>query len=269
MTPRRIEGGEPDLTPGNTHGGFSSGAFLPPGARSSVPFFRFRHQTVRQSPIPESALRPPLFPARSVPLELRVASVHLVEEPLAPIAFGSRRENSLHRPTLDLRKPAEKRPHVLRDPNRHLSLLGRHIHIHNSLLSCETQGFWSMFSPWGPCNPGVEFARVPMERADLPDEKRRFSFAVYLAGDKNLSEEMVWSLQEMKAASREPLVRERIDIAALFDPRGGEPRRYDFTLSVEEPVRPPTEDTAELLARLLAGMAEGGAMRSEEQPSEL
>src|SRR3990172_3664553 len=102
------------------------------------------------------------------------------------------------------------------------------------------------------CNPGVEFARAPMER--------RFSFAVYLAGDNNLSEEMVWSLQEMKAASREPSVRERIDIAALFDPRGGEPRRYDFTLSVEEPVRPPTEDTAELLARLLAGMAEGRRM---------
>jgi hypothetical protein len=99
-----------------------------------------------------------------------------------------------------------------------------------------------------------------MERADLPDEKRRFSFAVYLAGDNNLSEEMVWSLQEMKAASREPLVRERIDIAALFDPQGGEPRRYDFTLSVEEPVRPTTEDTAELLARLLAGMAEGRRM---------
>jgi hypothetical protein len=56
------------------------------------------------------------------------------------------------------------------------------------------------------------------------------------------------------------LARERIDIAALFDPQGGEPRRYDFTLSVEEPVRPPTEETTELLARLLAGMAEGRRM---------
>jgi hypothetical protein len=90
--------------------------------------------------------------------------------------------------------------------------------------------------------------------------ERRVSFAVYLAGDNNLSEEMVWSLQEMKAASREPLARERIDIAALFDPQGGEPRRYDFTLSVEELVRPPTEETTELLARLLAGMAEGRRM---------
>ena len=49
------------------------------------------------------------------------------------------------------------------------------------------------------CNPGVEFARASMERADLPDEKKRFTFAVYLAGDNNLSEEMVWSLQEMRS----------------------------------------------------------------------
>jgi len=90
--------------------------------------------------------------------------------------------------------------------------------------------------------------------------ERRFSFAVYLAGDNNLSEEMVWSLQEMKAASREPLVRESIDVAALFDPRGSAPLRYDFALSVEEPVRPPTEDTAELLERLVAGMGQGRRM---------
>jgi len=95
-----------------------------------------------------------------------------------------------------------------------------------------------------------------MERAHLPDEKRPWTFAVYLAGDNNLSEEMVWSLQEMKAASREPSVRERIDVAALFDPQFGEPQGYDFALSVEEPVRPPTEDTSELLARLVAGMVQ-------------
>ncbi len=104
--------------------------------------------------------------------------------------------------------------------------------------------------------------------------ERRFSFVVYLAGDNNLSEEMVWSLQEMKAASREPLVRERIDVAALFDPQGSEPRRYNFALSaypgdatpdagalsVGEPVRPPTEDPAELLERLVAGMIQGRRM---------
>ncbi len=90
--------------------------------------------------------------------------------------------------------------------------------------------------------------------------ERRCSFAVYLAGDNNLSEEMVWSLQEMKAGSREPSVRERIDVSALFDPRGSDPRRYDFALSVEEPVRPPTEDTAALLERLVAGMGQGRRM---------
>ena len=101
-----------------------------------------------------------------------------------------------------------------------------------------------------------------MERVDPPGEKRRFSFVVYLAGDNNLSEEMVWSLQEMDTASREPLVRERIHVAALFDPRGGEPRRYDFgpdagSLSAARPVRPPAEDPAELLERLVAGMVKG------------
>lgn len=104
--------------------------------------------------------------------------------------------------------------------------------------------------------------------------ERRFSFVVYLAGDNNLSEEMVWSLQEMKAASRDPLVRDLVDVAALFDPQGSEPRRYDFalsaypanatpdvgSLSVGEPVRPPTEDSAELLERLVAGIVHGRRM---------
>ncbi len=99
-----------------------------------------------------------------------------------------------------------------------------------------------------------------MEKRDLPVERRRFYFAVYLAGDNNLSEEMVWSLQEMNAASRESPVRERIDLAALFDPPGGGPRRYDFapgvSLSVFEPIRPPAEDPGKLLAELLAEMGQ-------------
>jgi hypothetical protein len=110
-----------------------------------------------------------------------------------------------------------------------------------------------------------------MERPDPPDEKGRFSFVVYLAGDNNLSEEMVWSLQEMNAASREPSVRKRIDVAALFDPLGGEPRRYEFvrsahpagaapdirSQSVAEPARPRRESPVELLESLLAGMGRG------------
>jgi hypothetical protein len=97
-----------------------------------------------------------------------------------------------------------------------------------------------------------------MEPKDLPGGRGRIAFAVYLAGDNNLSEEMVWSLQEMNAASREPQVRDRIDLAAIFDPLGGAPRRYDFStstsLSASEPARPTTEDPGKLLGELVAGM---------------
>ena len=109
-----------------------------------------------------------------------------------------------------------------------------------------------------------------MEGDDAETGGGRISFAVYLAGDNNLSEEMVWSLQEMNAASRQSPVRDRIEVSALFDPLGGEPRRYDFapgakapdsapsaSLSVSEPMRPPTEDPGRLLAGLLAEMRQG------------
>jgi hypothetical protein len=95
-----------------------------------------------------------------------------------------------------------------------------------------------------------------MKRARLP-ENGRFAFVVYLAGDNNLSEEMVWSLQEMRAAADDPSVREGIDVSALFDRRGSEPRRYDFSLPAAEPAREPTEEPARLLARLLARMPRG------------
>jgi Clostripain family len=102
----------------------------------------------------------------------------------------------------------------------------------------------------------------------------RLVFSVYLAGDNNLSEEMVWSLQEMKAASSEPSVRERVRCSALFDPQGGAPRRYDFglphdssyssrasedigSLAVQAPLRPPTEDPVKLLTGLVGGMPKG------------
>jgi hypothetical protein len=90
--------------------------------------------------------------------------------------------------------------------------------------------------------------------------KARFAFAVYLAGDNNLAEEMVWSLQEMREASGDSAVRKTIDVAVLFDPPGGKPRRYDFPLSAADFSRPHTEDTeepAKLLGRLVARMAPG------------
>ncbi len=105
------------------------------------------------------------------------------------------------------------------------------------------------------------------------DAEERLIFTVYLAGDNNLSDEMVWSLQEMKAASNEPSVRERVRCSALFDPQGGAPRRYDFghpdsssyslraaedigSLSVQADRRP-TEDPVKLLKGLVRGMPKG------------
>jgi hypothetical protein len=88
--------------------------------------------------------------------------------------------------------------------------------------------------------------------------ERRYSFAVLLAGDNNLSEEMVWSLQEMKAAARKLAVRKAVEVSAVLDLRGQEPRRYDFerpaqrvssTLAEEKP--------AALLERFLAGRSRG------------
>src|SRR3990172_7622582 len=104
-----------------------------------------------------------------------------------------------------------------------------------------------------------------MARPDHSNQKTRLAFTVYLAGDNNLADEMVWNLQEMKAAASEPAVREGVDVEALFDPRGGAPRRYHFTASAEEPgslpagkpVRPKAENPAKLLKQLVALRPEG------------
>ncbi|HEY7818822.1 MAG TPA: clostripain-related cysteine peptidase, partial [Vicinamibacteria bacterium] len=82
--------------------------------------------------------------------------------------------------------------------------------------------------------------------------------------DNNLSEEMVWSLQEMQAASRDPSVGERIAVEALYDPQDEAPRKYDFplssyatgasedfSLSTVAPLQPRAEDPVVLLERLV------------------
>jgi hypothetical protein len=102
------------------------------------------------------------------------------------------------------------------------------------------------------------------------EETDRLHFVVYLAGDNNLSEEMVWSLQEMHAALRKPSVADRIDVEALFDPQGGAPRQYGFplssysggavqdaSLSSAKPKYPKTEDPVELLEKLVARLGHG------------
>jgi hypothetical protein len=57
-------------------------------------------------------------------------------------------------------------------------------------------------------------------------EEKTWAVLVYLAGDNNLSEEMVWALQEMKKAASEARVRDAVDLLVLFDPKGAPPRRY-------------------------------------------
>jgi hypothetical protein len=90
-------------------------------------------------------------------------------------------------------------------------------------------------------------------------KKRRHSFAVLLAGDNDLSEEMVWSLQEMKAAARDPAVRKAVELSAVLDLRGQEPRRYDFERPAKSVVSSLAEEKpAALLERLLAGRSLAG-----------
>jgi hypothetical protein len=58
---------------------------------------------------------------------------------------------------------------------------------------------------------------------------------VYLAGDNNLPEEMVWSLQEMKKASADAAIHNTLNLVALFDPPGENPRRYEIVVDGKHP----------------------------------
>ncbi len=62
----------------------------------------------------------------------------------------------------------------------------------------------------------------------MPQEKP-WTFMVYLAGDNSLTEEMVWSLQEIKKTSAKKDVQDNVNVVAHFDPRGSKGRRYNFT----------------------------------------
>ena len=72
----------------------------------------------------------------------------------------------------------------------------------------------------------------------MASEDAAWTVLVYMAGDNNLTEDMVWGLQELKkTAARlkaetalEP--KERINVFAHFDPRDSRSRRYDFVPSV-------------------------------------
>src|SRR4030095_721605 len=58
---------------------------------------------------------------------------------------------------------------------------------------------------------------------------RKWNVMVYLAGDNNLSEEMVHDLQEMQRAGAPADFKKKVRVVAQFDPRGTGPQRFDFT----------------------------------------
>ena len=71
--------------------------------------------------------------------------------------------------------------------------------------------------------------------------KKPWTLMVYLAGDNNLTEEMAWSLQELKRTTKELGRNARhINVVAHFDPRGSRSRRYDMLppSSINKPVPP-------------------------------
>jgi Clostripain family len=71
-------------------------------------------------------------------------------------------------------------------------------------------------------------ATSPSSSSSPSPAERNWSLLVYLAGDNNLSADMVWSVQEIEKASRDPKLRKSVVLSVLFDPAGANPRRYDF-----------------------------------------
>lgn len=59
-------------------------------------------------------------------------------------------------------------------------------------------------------------------------EKTHWRILVYLAGDNNLSADMVWNLQEMAKSADDPRLRDAFELSVLFDPAGANPRRFDI-----------------------------------------
>ena len=74
--------------------------------------------------------------------------------------------------------------------------------------------------------------RIAPEEQSKPRNRRHWGVFVYLSGDNNLSEEMVWSLQEMRDFCRKRSTGDSLHLIAQFDPVGDHPRTYDFTESI-------------------------------------
>jgi hypothetical protein len=71
--------------------------------------------------------------------------------------------------------------------------------------------------------------------ATMATKPAAWSVLVYMAGDNNLTEEMVWGLQELSKAADQLRLRtlpagKRINVVAHYDPRGVRPRRYDIVV---------------------------------------
>jgi hypothetical protein len=79
--------------------------------------------------------------------------------------------------------------------------------------------------------------------------KKRWTLLVYLAGDNNLTEEMVWSLQEMKKASSNEAIHNSLNLVALFDPPGENPRRYEIVVGDRHPSKEDDGNLAALTAK--------------------
>jgi hypothetical protein len=79
--------------------------------------------------------------------------------------------------------------------------------------------------------------------------KKPWTLLVYLAGDNNLTEEMVWSLQEMKKASSNDAIHNALNLVALFDPPGENPRRYEIVVDDRHPDNERDGELAALTAK--------------------
>ncbi len=79
--------------------------------------------------------------------------------------------------------------------------------------------------------------------------KKPWTVLVYLAGDNNLTEEMVWNLQEMKKASSNEAIHNALNLVALLDPPGENPRRYEIVVGDRHPNQEGDGNLAALTAK--------------------
>jgi hypothetical protein len=80
-------------------------------------------------------------------------------------------------------------------------------------------------------------------------KQKPWTLLVYLAGDNNLTGEMVWSLQEMKKASSKEAIHNALNLVALLDPPGENPWRYEIVVDDRHPNNEGDGDLTALTAK--------------------